>query len=267
MWPIFKRVLKDRRILLIIYSLSSIALLWMYIALFPSFQSQSRSLEELIKSYPESFLKAFNFDINSLTTIEGFLSTEQFSFVWPLLVIFMTVGYAGSAFAGEIEKGTIEILLSQPISRLKIFFGKYLSGLMMLFIFTFVSVYAAVPLSRSYDISVDSKNFLTMTLLAILFSWAIYAIGIFFSAVFSDKGKVFFLSGIILVAMYVLNILASIKESLSDLKYASFFYYFNPSKALVYNEIDHWSYLIFIGVIVLFTIMGAVYFTKRDATN
>jgi len=264
MWTIFWRTLKDRRILLLIYTLSSIALLWMYIALFPSFKDQSASLEALIKNYPESFLKAFNFDIKSFTTLEGYLATEQFSFVWPIMVIFMTIGFSGSALAGEIEKGTIEILLSQPISRAKLFFSRYLAGLLMLILFVIFSVFSVLPLSLAYNISFSSENFMTMAVLGLMFSAAIYSIGIFLSSVFSDKGKVFFISGGLLVGMYVLNILSALKENLSDLKYFSFFYYFNPAKALIYQQIDPWAYGVFLGVTFVLTTLGLIIFSRRD---
>lgn len=264
MWAVFWRILKDRRIQILIYCLSSIGLLWMYIALFPAFKDQSASLEQLIKSYPESFLKAFNFDIKSFTTLEGYLATEQYSFVYPLMVIFMLVGYAGSCFAGEIEKGTIEVLLSQPISRLKLFFSRYLAGLLILIIFTAVSVYSALPLSKAYDISYSIEGFNKLWLLAFMFAFAIYSIAIMLSSIFSDRGKVFFISGGLLIAMYVLNIISALRESLSDFRFASFFYYFNPSKALSHNQIDQWAYLVFWGVAIVCTLVGAIWFSKRD---
>jgi len=267
MWAVFSRIFKDRRVLLLIYTLSALAVLVMYISLFPSFSKQSASLEQLLKSYPESFMKAFNFDIKSFTTVEGYLATEQFSFMWPLLVILMSVGFASTCFAAEIEKGTIEIILSQPISKMKIFISRYLAGLSNLIIFTFVSIYAVIPLSRLWNISYNGENIWRMILLAFLFAWAIYSIGILCSSIFSDRGKVYFVSATVLVVMYVLNILASIKDSISNVKYLSFFYYFNPQKALVYGQIDHWAYLVFAGVIFICTIFGMIYFIKRDITT
>ena len=264
MWQIFLRTLKDRRTLLIIYCVASIALLWMYIGLFPSIKEQSANLEALVKSYPEALLKAFNFDIHSLTTIEGFLSGEQFSFVWPLMVIFMMVGYAGSSIAGEIERGTIEILLAQPISRLKLFFGRYFAGLVMLVLFVILSILPAMPIIFAYNLTFKTENFMTMSILGFLFGLAIYSLAMMLTNIFSDRGKVFFVSGGFLVLMYVLNIVSTLKENLSDLKYFSFFYYFNQSKALVYNQIDHWAYLVFIGTAVALTVLGAIWFMRRD---
>ncbi len=261
MWTIFSRAIKDRRLLLIIYCLSAVALLWMYIALFPEF---SQVKVDFIKSMPEGFLKAFNFDLSSFTTVQGFLATEQFSLVWPLLVIALVIGFSGFALAGEVEKGTIEFLLSEPIARLKLFFGRYLAGLLMLVIFTIISILAAIPFCQIYHISFNTNHFYTMTLMSFLFGLAIFSLGMMFSAIFSDKGKVFFLSAGILVLMYVLNVVSSLKESLVNLKYASFFYYYSPPKALTYNQIDHWAYLVFIGVAVMATLAGAIYFARRD---
>lgn len=264
MGTVFWRILKDRRSIFLVYLLVNIGLLLMYISLFPSFKNQSAAMAQMIKSYPESFLKAFNFDIANFTTIEGFLSTEQFSFMWPMLLILMTIGFAGTAFAGEIEQGTIELLLSQPISRLKLFLSRYLAGLASLAVFVAVSIFSAIPIIRIYNIAYKGENFVTLAMLAFLFGLAIYSMGMFLSAVFSDKGKVFFITGGILVLMYVLNIVSAIKESLGSLKYASFFYYFNPTKALAHNQIDHWSLLVFLGAAVIFVSAGAIWFVKRD---
>jgi len=264
MLTVFLRILKDRRMVTLVYCLASVLLLWMYIALFPSFKEQSAAMEQMIKNYPESFLKAFNFDIKSFTTLEGFLSTEQFSFMWPLLAILSMVGFAGSALAGEVEKGTIEVLLSEPLSRLKLYLSRYLAGLLILIFFVVISIFSAIPLARLYDISFSTDGFMALALLCFIFGWAILSLAMFFSSVFSDKGKVFFLSGGLLVVMYVLNIVSALKENLADLKYFSFFYYFNPTNALYHHQIDHWAYLVFLGVALVLMIFGAIWFIRRD---
>ena len=264
MWTIFTRILKDRRLLILIYTLAAVAFLWMYVGFFPSFKDQTSSVEQLLSSYPESLMKAFNIDFKSFSTVEGFVSTEQFSFMWPIMIIFMLTGFAGACFSGEVEKGTAELLLSQPISRIKIFIARYLAGITMLLFFVFFSIFALIPLCKIYDIALTNTHIYTMSILSFLFGLAIYSISMFFTAVFSDKGKVYFITGGILILMYVLNILSGIKENLADLKYGSFFYYFNPTKALVYGEIDHWSYLIFIGTAVIMFVLSLIWISKRD---
>ncbi len=264
MWAIFKRILKERRIILLTYSLSGAILIWMFAAFFPAIEEQASSFEELAKVYPEGIMKAFNIDINSFTTIEGFLAGEQFSFTWPIMLMFMLIGYAGSAFAGDIERGTIEITLSQPISRLKIFLGRYFAGLFMLIIFVILSILSAIPIISAYGFDYSPENVVTLAILGFMFGLAIYSFSMLVSVIFSDKGKAFFISGIVIVGMYILNIIASIKENLVDLKYGSFFYYFNQNKALIYNEIDDLAYWVFLGVTLFSFVMAAIWFSRRD---
>ena len=264
MKTIFWRTILDRKISLLAYCFGAILFLWIYVGMFPGIQSQSANMMKLLESYPQAMLKAFNIESLDFTHLENFVAMEHFSFVWPIMAIFLLVSLGGSSIAGEIERGTIEVLLSQPISRVKIFFGKYLAGIFTLTVFTFVSVFAVVPLAAAYHVEYQLQNFVTVTLLSLLFSWAIMSISFLFSAIFSDKGKAYFLTGGILVLMYVLNIVASLKESLINLKYLSFFYYFNTSKALIHHQIDIWAYVVFLGFAIIATILALFIFKKRD---
>lgn len=140
MWTVIIRTLKNRKAALIIYTLSGIFLLWMYVALFPSFSDQAANMQEYMESFPEGFLKAFGIEDFDMSTIEKFLSTEQYSFVWPLLMLFFVISLAGVGLAGEIERGTAEILLSRPISRLKLFWSRYIAGAIMYMIFVLLTI-------------------------------------------------------------------------------------------------------------------------------
>lgn len=266
MIAVFIRTIKDKLTSFIIYLVASLGFLWLYMGIYPTIQAQSANLESLLKFYPESMFKAFNIDINTYTTIGGYLSAEMFSFVWPLMAIFMAVGLSGALISGEIEKGTMELLLAQPISRLKLFWGKYLAGLANILVFVALSTLTIPLFLKGYHISYDIKNFYSIAILSGLFTWAVYSIAMLCSSIFSDKGKVFFITGGLLVLMYVANVAASLKTNLDHLKYFSFFYYFNASKALIYHDIYYWSYWVFGGVIVLSVLCAAIIFNKRNIT-
>lgn len=264
MLAVLIRALKDRWLSIFIYILAMIGLIWLYVAIYPSIRDSFANMQDLLKAYPESLMKAFNVDINNYVTFEGYISSEMFSLFWPLMVIFVTVGFAGGAIAGEIEKGTIELLLTQPISRLKLFFGKYLAGIVTLVLFTGLSVYSLPLILKAYHIDYNIASFNQMAILGFLFGLAIFGISMLFSSIFSDKGKVFFISGGLIVVTYALNILASLKENLSDLKYWSFFHYFDANNALIYHKIDNHAYWMFLGVAIVCTLLGAIWFSKKD---
>lgn len=263
-WPIVIRSIKDRWVVLAVYCVVTVLLLLMYVLLFPAIQEQAQQLKTLLETYPEGFSKAFNVDDSVFTNIEGFLSAEQFSFIWPIFLIVIVTSIGGGAIAGEIEKGTIELLLSQPTSRLKLFFAKYLAGVFNLVIFVVVSIYAIIPLAAIFNINYKIENFAMFSLVAFLFGLAIFSLAMFFSALFNQKGRVYFLTAGIVVLGYVANIVAALKDNLADIKYFSFFYYFDSTKILAHNQIDNLTYYVFIGMIVVFTIAGGLIFNRRD---
>jgi ABC-2 type transport system permease protein len=266
MWPVLLRHIKDNRNSLLIYSIFAILMTWLYVAMFPSIAKQSAQFTEMLKNYPEGFMKAFGIDSAQLTfsSLESFLAMENYNFMWPIMAIALTVSLASNAIAGEIEKSTIILLLSQPISRIKLFFAKYFSALFNLSVFTIFSVLCSIPLAKLHHIEFISKNYLFMALLAFTFGLAVYSLAIFFSSLFSEKGKVVFFTVGIMVLMYAIKIISSLKDNLSDLKYLSFFYYFDQDSFLVKGHFEALNIAVFLTTALFFTIAACLIFQKRD---
>ncbi|MCL5093911.1 MAG: ABC transporter permease [Patescibacteria group bacterium] len=264
MFAVVLRTLKDKKNALFTYTSAALGFLLMYVALYPSIQKMDKTYEDMAKMLPEGLMKAFGLDINTLGTFEGYISTEFFSMVVPIMVIAFAVSFAGWAIAGEIEKGTVEILLAQPISRLKAFLSKYIAGFSYLALFIGVSILSVIPMAKIFDFSIKSGNFLKVTGITFLFGLAVYSLGVLFSSIFSEKGKVYLATSGILILMYVLNIIAVLKDNLKDLKYFSFFHYYNPSEVLVKGKIDWLGVWIFLLVAFVSTVLAAFWFKKRD---
>src|SRR3989339_395682 len=267
MLALFWRSLRDRKNSIIIYTVVSVGLILMYAALFPTVKSQADQMQTLLKAYPKSFMKAFNMDNAFFSNYESYMSTEEFSLMWPILLFCMVIAWGGSAIAGEIDKGTMKFLLSQPISRTKIFFAKYIAGLKALGIYTVLTVASCPLFGALLGFDVKLENYFKLVVVGILLGWAVFSISIFFSAIFSDKGKPYFITAGILILMYAANIASSLKESISDLKYISFFYYYNPAQTLAHGKIDDLTFWVFIGLSIIFSSLAVLIFNRRDVTN
>ena len=264
MFTIFWRTIKDRKISLIVYCLAAVLFMWMYVAMFPSIQKQSEALSGFMDSFPEAFFKAFGIEELDMSTIESFLAMEHFSMVWPIMAIIMLLAIGGTGISGEVENGTAEILLSRPVSRLNIFFGRYLAGIFSLLVFTIVSIFIIIPLASLHNVDYAVRNFVLVAIISFLFGWAIFSVSILFSAIFSEKSRVYMITGGILLVMYVLNIVAAIKANLNDLKYISFFHHYSYNDALIRNTINSTNVLVFVVVAVVCTAAAAMWFKKRD---
>ncbi len=94
MFTIFCRTIKDKKWVILTYCLAGIIFLWMYIVLYPTVQSSSAQVSELIKSLPEPLIKAFGLDPESFTTFEGLVAGKNFSLFWLMMFIGLLVSLA-----------------------------------------------------------------------------------------------------------------------------------------------------------------------------
>ena len=88
------------------------------VLIFPQFEDY---LKEVAETYPEEILNFFGG--GDITSPEGFLTLEYYSFAVLILVIFALVVSTG-ALAGEESRGTAETLLSHPLRRSRVMIEK-----------------------------------------------------------------------------------------------------------------------------------------------
>ena len=259
------KTFRKNLISLLIYTIISASFVWMYVAMWPSFSKEREKFLELVDAYPEALMKAMNIDIAGMFgSVEGFIAGEHFSIIWPIILIILTLTYASSAIAGEIDKGTIELLLAQPISRLKIFLAKYFSGLMIIAAFVLITNFSIIPFAILHHVDLQIQNYLTISILGFLFAFAIFGICIMLSSFSSSRGLPMAITGGLLIIMYALNVFSAFQESVENLKHASFFHYYDQNAALLNNHIDLLSIIVFLAVGIICTVIGAIVFVKRD---
>ncbi len=268
MLSILIQTMKERKWSMVAYVFAGVLFVWMYVAMFPTFAENKEEFNKVLEAYPESIMETFGIENAAaiFDSIENFMVAENYSFLWPIMLIALAVSIGGHAIAGEIEKKTIETLLSEPISRAKLFWSKYISGMTLISIFSIITVLSVIPLAELYNVDYNTEGHMTMLGLGLLFGWAIYSLATLFSTLFNEKAKPYFITVGILILMYALNIVASLKDSLSDLKYGSFFYYFDSAKALSERAIDLETILVFGGVAVISTIIAVIIFENRNIT-
>lgn len=261
-----KRMFRDKFKAFIIYSISAIGLLEMYVALFPAIQKQAVGFDQMLKNFPPELFKAMNMDPGSLSfaTLESYLSTEYMSFLWPILAIIFAISIANYISINEVDKGTIETLASLPDSRCRIFVERYFTGLLILIGFSVISLLGVIPLAEMHNIKYLFDNYLTATVGAFFFVWAVYSLAVLFSVLFSEKGKATMVTSGTIILMYVMGIISALKPSLANLRYSSFFYYFNGPQLLGKNIYPDYALLALGGFAVMASVIALMWFNRRD---
>lgn len=264
MLTVFWRLLKDRKNSVMMFSVFGTGMLWLYILMFPSMEKLGQDLLSYMEALPPAVTDLFPISEATFANVENFLAMEYYSLMVPMFIIFMLVAMAAASLASEIEIGTAEILLSRPISRIKLFFSRYLVGIAGLIIFIVASTLMIIPLAGLHNVDYSLTNFISISILCLIFGWAVYSVAILFSAIFSEKGKVYMAMGGMMVGMYVLQIVASVSEKWDYVQYFSFFYYYDYNKAILENSIDMINIVLFAVIAVVCSIAGAYWFNKRD---
>ena len=89
-------------------------------------------MRDLINSYPTAFKATFGMEGVDFTSGPGYLSTETFSLLAPLMLIGLGIALGTGTIAGEEERGTLDLLIASPVSRGRVLAAKALGALAVL---------------------------------------------------------------------------------------------------------------------------------------
>lgn len=262
---VFWKELWARRWAIFGYTLSAILFFWMFAGFYPSIASKSAQFNEVFSSYPKIFFDVLGVKTINMATFDSFVAMELFSMIWPLTALMLIISAAAHAIAGEVEKGTMEIQLSLPMSRIRLYLAKLMSGVTIVFVFVFASVASLIPLAHVYGVGINENSVWIVNWLSLAFCFAVYGAAMAVSSFVSERGQTYMIVGGTLMAMYVINILAGMVKSLEWSQYASIFYYYKPIDVLSNGAaLDVWSLTILCSVGAIGAIVGMLRFNKRD---
>jgi beta-exotoxin I transport system permease protein len=264
MFVIFLRYFRDRRNSLIVFTLAGVLLIWLYIAFYPIIEQQNANIMAFMESVPKSLLKVFGVEDFDFFTVEGFLTFKHYNVTWPVMMIFLMASLAGTSISGAIEQETMELPLACPISRFKFFFGIYITGVITLVVFTICTILIVVPLLEIDGTDYVFKFHFFVTIHSLFFGWAVFSLAMMLSSFFSEPRAVYMVLGGIIFTMYILFILPGFISSLRWVQYLSLFYYFDPKYILLSNTVNSTSLLVFAMTSIFSTLIGLVWFKRRD---
>lgn len=263
MIAIIKRKFQDQAFSLIYYFGGLFAYSWMMIALFPTMKSAD--LAAVYQQFPKEFLKFFGANgIESMGTIEGFLSLEFLSLFFILIIAFYVGSSAGSTIAGSIEKHTMDFQLSEPISRTKLIISEAVVGLFNTFLLVVATAFSIFLLAKGYDVSISTKGLIIFGVVATIFLWSFYGIAMFISSLLKSKITVAALTVSILMGLYVFNALTKIVDKLAKYDKYTLLNMYDPQKLLTNAEIN-WNHILVLAIILFVGVVGSILvFNKRD---
>ncbi|MEE8465550.1 MAG: ABC transporter permease subunit [Dehalococcoidia bacterium] len=259
---VFLKTLRDQRISLCWWIAGIAALAILTMAFYPSI-ADAPEFDDLLENMPEAFARAFLGDVTDLTSPEGYLNSQLYVFMIPMLFLVFTVGRGSGAIAGEEERGTLELLLSYPLRRWRLVADKFLAMAvvtMAIGVATWLSLLVGAVM---VDMEIGVWRLAEATLSAV---WLGLVFGAFSLAVGSATGKRNMTIGItsgLAVTAYLFNALAPLVDSLEPVRRISPFYYYSAADPLS-NGLDLVHLGIMTGLVAVFVAVAMLTFERRD---
>jgi ABC-2 type transport system permease protein len=167
------------------WTLGALALVGIELSVYPTVRSSAAGLTSFLDNFPDAFKQIFRKE--DYTSGAGFLSTELFSMMLPLIFISIGASWGANASAQEEERRTADILLTLPISRARILLIKIMAAVMSQVLLAAIVVSSLLIGIGFVDLSLGTSKIIagaiSLLILGILFN----AIATFLGAVWGKR--------------------------------------------------------------------------------
>lgn len=220
-----------------------------------------QQMEQIMSAYPPELLEAFG--ITDMSTIEGYLAGQIFNLA-PLALAFFPILALSAAIAGSEERGTIDVLLGNPVPRWQLVVGSFVATAVSLFVIVAITgamMYGTAVLADiELDFGAGVEGVLNLGPISLFFG----GLALLCSAIFHRRALAIAVPGLVLLAMYLADTLGRVSEDLEVYRDFSVFYYYAPEGSAITDGIDWASFLGITGLAVLFALLAVLVFRRRD---
>jgi len=255
---LLRKELRDLRAQTIAWSTGLGALLVLVLAVYPSI---SEVYADMIEQLPEQWLAFVGEGVN-LNTLEGYLQAEVFSFL-PIVLAIFAVLIGTATLVGEESKGTLDLLLAQPITRVRLATTKLAGLVIVLGIVTAVLLVVFWVMVPLMGLEASGAKATAAFVLLWPFSVGIAFLALLLSQLLPNRALAGTLTAAVIIAGYVLDSLAPSVSWLQPGRPVYVTAYFQGGNLL--GAGIQWAYL---GVLAGFVFTGAFaalwLFSRRD---
>ena len=260
---IFWRTLRSRRKSLLGWSLGLVGLIAITVAAYPSIANQE-GFSDIIDDYPEFVQEILGLGSGmSITEPAGYLNSQFFSNMLPLLFIIFLVSFGVRETATDERDGTLDLIAAHPIPRRRLMLERALAVLTagtFLAVLSVLTFLISAPLA-GMDISISALWGATVSvfLVGVLFGGLAFGIG----AATGSRGIALGTASGVAVATFILWGLAPLIDAISSLERLSPFFWALAGDPIL-NGIQAGNALLLLGSGIVFIGLGIWRFERRD---
>ena len=259
-----KRELKANLKSFIIWTSILVVLYAVVIILYPHIvpADSMDAMKEMMQIFPEEILKAFNMDIDSMSSAYGWLSSEGFTLMLLATGVYASLMGASIVLKEESDK-TIEYLGMLPVKRSQILTNKiivalvYIVGLVLLVGFV---DYLAL-LTGEFN---SHLQYWLLSLTPLLIALPFFAINLFISMfLHKTKATIGISLGVVFIS-YVINVLSLLSDKVEFLKYFSIHTLADTMNVVKDTKLNPIMVIISLVITILFIGLSYIRYNKKE---
>lgn len=258
---IFHKTLFDYRRAVFGWSFGVFLLVLMYASIYPSIGG-NQDFDELLQSLPEAF-KPLLGEAGFFSTPAGFINGEFFSLTFPLIIGILSIIIGSAIISKEEETGTIELLLSRPVSRSKLLCQKVL-GMQLVTGFITLAGWLGMVAGRMVvdEFDVDLGRAFAVTLMVLLLGWVFGFLALLVTTL-KGRGIGAGTAGVVFIVSYVVSTFAASVKWLDTIQPFSLFEYYKSDQIFL-NGLNWWHVLLMALLLTACYVATHIAFTNRD---
>jgi len=258
-WPVAQRALRDLRWPVVWYGLGLGAYAALMVWTFPAIEDSLRKIE-----LPPELLKFFGGDVTDLARPSSYLATRYQSFAPLVLSIYAVVASTG-LLAGDEDRGSLDSVLAQPISRVRVARERmtaFLAGAVAICVLTSLGWVASVPFVDLHgDVTLTTLVLATFSTIPMVAMFG--ALGFLVGALAPSRGTAAGILTAAAIASYLGASLARIAPPLEWVQYVTPYYYADADRVLTTGPA--WSHVLVLCLLsILLAVVASLAFRGRE---
>lgn len=256
----FRKTLFDHRRSISWWALAVVGVVVLYSGFWPTVRDNSHQFSTYLESLPEAIRNLIGSDY---ATPAGYLRSELFSVLGPVLLLVFAIGLGSRSIAGEEEAGTLDLLLSTPVARRRVYLDTFRAMVGLVAVLAALIWLAVEVLGRPFDLTVPMVNLtasvVNLFLLAVSFGALAQAVG----AGTGSKGMAIGVAGGAAFVSFLVNTLAVSVDALDPIDLLSPFRYYSGHQPIQtgFHLLD---VIVLAGIAMLWVVLGLAAFERRD---
>ncbi len=244
----------------ILWAVSLAALVAMTVAMWPAFRDTA-AFQQILDQIPQSMIEAFG--MQGFNTPAGFLRGNLYDFFAPLLIAGAAIGFANSLTSSEEDGGRMELVLTQPVARERVFAGRAVAVLAWTLLVTLAVALTQFGTDALVGLEIAADRLLATLALCLLIALLHGGVALAVAGLLPKPSVVLGVGLFVLVGGCTAEALLPLNPSVAELAHLSPWNWAFSGDPLV-NPTEAWRYLALGLPALVMAGVGTWAFSRRD---